>query len=183
METPYQHRSKKIFLCKNTTATIIAKGWIIWKPALKLVLKGECYYSCGHYRIHTNEAAKKHFYVASENDTKQLKNLKLWTKRNHDVERSAIHNGFDEQNTVTLYALQFHFIFVKWANLREEWKQYENEVSHDYRSYERNLSNLNPWLRDTAIPHWYRDLAPVSRGHEFKPRWSPDFYRLLHAIA
>ena len=26
-------------------------------------------------------------------------------------------------------------------------------------------------------------VAPVSRGHGFKPRWSPDFFRLLFVIA
>ena len=30
---------------------------------------------------------------------------------------------------------------------------------------------------------WTRDLAIPVRGHGFKPRWSPEFFRLLYAIA
>lgn len=62
--------------------------------------------------IHTNEAENEYL-------KKKLLDLKLWTKRNHDIEGSAIHNRFDEQNTITLCALHSHFIFVKGANFRD----------------------------------------------------------------
>ena len=84
------------------------------------------------------------------------------------------------------------------------------QVSYDHRSYERNLSNcvekpekvrismgfepvtsryrcdaLTNWaMRSLSLGagHLWVIMSPWSIGHEFKPRWSPDFFRLLYVI-
>ena len=49
--------------------------------------------------------------------------------------------------------------------------RYEIKWSNDPRSYERNFSN------------YIESVAPASRGHRFKPCWSPEFLRLLYIIS
>ena len=77
-----------------------------------------------------------------------------------------------------------------------------NQLSYDHRSYERNFKQLRieawksqdfngVWTRDLAIPVRrsnqlsfeatdLESVAPVSRGHGFKPSWSPDFFQLFN---
>ena len=60
---------------------------------------------------------------------------------------------------------------------------YEIKWSYDLRSYERNFYNCvekpEKFRTSTGI---FQCVAPESRGHGFKPRWSPEFFRLLYAI-
>ena len=57
-----------------------------------------------------------------------------------------------------------------------------NEIIYQWWNGIWNESYMNcgyeiKWSNDL------RSIAPESRGHGFKPRWSPEFFRLLYAIA
>ena len=78
-------------------------------------------------------------------------------------------------NQVKLWSSQLWAQFLQLR--REAWKfQDFNGV------WTRDLpttSSQRQWLHSSV--GW--SVAPESRGHGFKPRWSPEIFRLLYAIA
>ena len=85
--------------------------------------------------------------------------------------------------------------FIYWtADLKSSklgssqlWTQFKQLRIEAWKSQDFN----GVWTRDLAVPvrrssqlsYEATDTDTVSRGHGFKPRRSPDFFRLLYAIA
>ena len=67
------------------------------------------------------------------------------------------------------------------------WTQFKQLRIETWKSQDFN----RVWTRDLAIPvrrsnqlsYETTSVAPVFQGHGFKPRWSPEFFRLLYTIA
>ena len=70
---------------------------------------------------------------------------------------------------LTLYGEDKMHSSKLWSS--QSWMQFKQLPIEAWKSQDFN----GVWTRHLTIP--------VSRGHGFEPRWSPDFFRLLYAIA
>ena len=136
----------------------------------------------------------KLFSGASERSMGHSRNYdmrKLWSEDwvcGDRINREVYYNDLRRktQNTINKNAVTVQIFLEKtmWSdiwNISYVELRIRNQVSYDHRSYERNLSNC-VWKPEKVRTS--KGFEPVtSRGHGFKPCWSPDFFRLLYPIA
>ena len=91
-------------------------------------------------------------------------------------------------NQVKLWSSQLWMQFLQLR--REAWKiqDFNGVWTRDLAIPVRRSNQLS--YEATDVGSWSfvgsngnYSVAPESRGHGFKPRWSPEFFRLLYAIA